>query len=227
LDTIRVSEAVGTVLVWDGEGREYARLKSDGQVEFQVSGTLGTHHVVLTTGTGRIRERAAIRVNCETSVESSDETWSRLFGMLKWNLFKGREAKIVPFEGRPHRLFSDWLRDHCYIMRGKKYFDASVRDAVELFGRTQAEDGMVYDFIMPKTPQSTGPLRRFRNPGHVRRSDDPGYFLQRVPVEADVEYLYVDTLHQAWKAIGDTAWMTRWLDSAVRAMDYCRASDIR
>jgi hypothetical protein len=41
-----------------------------------------------------------------------------------------------------------------------------------------------------------------------------------MPVEADVEYLFVEGVYFAWKMAGDDAWMRRQLDAAVRAMDY-------
>ncbi|MBD3239604.1 MAG: hypothetical protein GF331_03390, partial [Chitinivibrionales bacterium] len=227
LDIVRVEQAAGIVEVWDGAGSAYVRQKSQGSLEFRVSGALGTHLVVLRDTAGKLCERTPLRVSCETGLESSDETWTKLFRMLKWNIFKGREAKIVPFEGRPRFLFSDWIRDHSFILRGKQYFFEHLTDAIELFGKTQAEDGMIYDFIMPKNPQSTGAFKRFANPVHSKPADDPHYFFERVPVEADVEYLYVDALYQTWKAVGDTQWMTRWLDTAVRALTYCRTSEIR
>ena len=41
-----------------------------------------------------------------------------------------------------------------------------------------------------------------------------------MPVEADVEYLFVEGVYFAWKSTANDAWMGRQLDAAVRAMDY-------
>ncbi len=227
LESVVVTHATGTVAVWDGQGREYVRRESQEQTQFVVSGALGVHQVLLFDPDGRLLESTPLHVAAQTTLTSSDAAWTDLFSLLKWNIFKGRESKIVPFEKRPYHLFSDWIRDHSFILRGKKYFFPHLTDAIELFGRTQADDGMIYDYIMPKNPQSTGAYRRFSNPAHARATDDPSYYFTRVPVEADVEYLYVDALYETWRALGDTDWMTHWVDTAVRALDYCRTSPIR
>ncbi len=219
LSVIVVEDATGTVVVWDGDGREYVRTSAAGTVQFQVSGSIGSHTVLLFSDDGRLQDRTTIRVDCETGVESSDTKWSELMRMLKWNIFKGREAKVVPFDGRPYFLFSDWIRDHSFILRGKKYFFANLKDAVELFGQTQADDGMIYDFIMPKSPQSRAPFRRFANPRHAVPTDDPHYFFERVPVEAGL----VGTVVLNYK---DGSWQQLHVNTGQQVQNWWNPTDV-
>ena len=76
---------------------------------------------------------------------------------------------------------------------------------------------MVWDFFSRGSEPSFyetayGPL------GYARRYD--GVEMVRMPVEADVEYLFVEGVYFAWKSTADDAWMARQLDAAIRAMDY-------
>ncbi len=76
---------------------------------------------------------------------------------------------------------------------------------------------MIWDFFSRGQEPSFyetayGPL------GYARRYD--GVEMVRMPVEADVEYLFVEGVYFAWKSTADDAWMARQLDAAVRAMDY-------
>ena len=76
---------------------------------------------------------------------------------------------------------------------------------------------MIWDFFSRGQEPSFyetayGPL------GYARRYD--GVEMVRMPVEADVEYLFVEGVYFAWKSTADDAWMGRQLDAAIRAMDY-------
>ena len=109
------------------------------------------------------------------------------------------------------------MRDHVHTIKGFKYFDGSGAGAVDFFRETQREDGMIWDFFSRGQEPSFyetayGPL------GYARRYD--GVEMVRMPVEADVEYLFVEGVYFAWKSTADDAWMTRQLDAAIRAMDY-------
>ena len=96
-------------------------------------------------------------------------------------------------------------------MKGFKYFDGSGAGAVDFFRETQREDGMIWDFFSRGQEPSFyetayGPL------GYARRYD--GVEMVRMPVEADVEYLFVEGVYFAWKSAADDAWMGRQLDAA-------------
>ena len=110
-----------------------------------------------------------------------------------------------------------WIRDHVHTLKGMKYFERRGASLLDLFRETQREDGMIWDFFSRGQEPSFyetayGPL------GYARRYD--GVEMVRMPVEADVEYLFVEGVYFAWKSTADDAWMARQLDAAIRAMDY-------
>ena len=148
--------------------------------------------------------------------------------MLEWNIHKGREPKIIKYKGNTYSLFSDWLRDHVHILKGKKYFAPDrVKDIIDLFGETQLQDGMVFDFYMPHNPQVEGTAFRFHDPKYIEVVEDGLWMLERVPVENDVEYLFVEGLYNIWKATGDSHWMRKWLASAEKALQYSMNDPLR
>ena len=123
----------------------------------------------------------------------------------------------LEWRGKSYAYYVPWLRDHVHTMKGFKYFDGSGAGAVDFFRETQREDGMIWDFFSRGQEPSFyetayGPL------GYARRYDEVE--MVRMPVEADVEYLFVEGVYFAWKSTADDAWMGRQLDAAIRAMDY-------
>ncbi len=211
----------GTIVVRDANGDEYIREPSSTHFSFRVSGALGTHTITLLTSEGKFIENISFNADCKTSIKNSSGEWDNLMRMLEWNIHKGREHKVTKYEGRTYFLFSDWLRDHVHILKGKKYFAADrVKDAIDLFGKTQQKDGMIFDFYMPHDPQQEGTEYRFHDLKYIEVVEDGHYMLERVPVENDVEYLFVEGLYYTWKATGDSYWMKKWLSAAEKALEY-------
>jgi hypothetical protein len=99
-----------------------------------------------------------------------------------------------------------WLRDHVYAQRGARYFDADLKTAFDDFRRYQQPDGSFPDFL-PRPPWTDRALR--------------------VPVEADVEYLYVQGVYEAWQATGDDGWMRGHLEPMRRAVTYSLQHPLR
>ena len=98
-----------------------------------------------------------------------------------------------------------WIRDHADILRGGVYTTPDVGSAVEAFARAQGRDGRVFDFV---TTQPT-PTARENWETWVR-----------VPVEADVEYRFVQAAFLAWRASADTARLARMLPALDAALVY-------
>jgi hypothetical protein len=92
-----------------------------------------------------------------------------------------------------------------------KYFERRGASFLDFFRETQREDGMVWDFFSEGREPSFyetayGPL------GYARRYGDVE--MVRMPVEADVEYLFVRV--STSPSTADDAWMARQLDASVR-----------
>ncbi|MGF1449288.1 MAG: hypothetical protein ACFB20_07715, partial [Opitutales bacterium] len=94
----------------------------------------------------------------------------------------------------------------------------------------QREDGMIWDKCKRMLHSDLQNYRDYefaegdfirKIPGHPQRR------WQRVPVENDVEYLFIEGLYYTWKACADTDWMARHLDHAMRAVRYATSDPYR
>ncbi|HEX9189324.1 MAG TPA: hypothetical protein VGB87_19760, partial [Vicinamibacteria bacterium] len=222
LQPVTVS-ASGTVSVLDGRGREYARLAANGPVVFAAGGAAGEHAVRLLGPDGRVLEQARFRLEPATSIEDASGRARELLRVARKTLERPNESGTptgvgtLEWQGRSYDYFVPWIRDHVHTLKGMKYFERRGASAIDLFRETQREDGMVWDFFsLGREPSfyetAYGPLGYARRYGEVE--------MVRMPVEADVEYLFVEGVYFAWKWTADDAWMARQLDAAVRAMDY-------
>jgi hypothetical protein len=100
-----------------------------------------------------------------------------------------------------------WLRDHTDMMRGARYWEPDMTSMVEYFADTQTRNGWMFDYVT-LTPDKL-PCERENWAKHVR-----------VPVEADVEYRFINGVFLGWQATGDDAWMKRMLSHCERALAY-------
>ncbi len=100
-----------------------------------------------------------------------------------------------------------WLRDHSDMMRGFRHFEQDLTSAVTHFADTQARNGRVFDYFTVQ-PEKV-PCERENWSKYVR-----------VPVEADVEYRFVNAAFVAWQATGDDAWIRSILPNLESALEY-------
>ena len=223
LDEITVLNQKGNIIVSDAKGEKYfAHLVKKG-IRFTVSGELGIHKIILIDISGNEIASRNIKVQCETNISDADSLWYNYMKLLKWNIFKGNEAKIVRYDDQPWFMFSDWLRDHVNILKGKKYYSADLKDIIDLYAENQHESGMIYDLYMP---MSRGVFQeRFHNHEFINILEEERHFFQRVPVENDVEFWFVQGLFATWQATGDDEWMMKWLPNAVKALEYNMKSE--
>jgi hypothetical protein len=212
----------GILAVRDGRDREYVRATAADPFTFTVSGALGTHSVLHEDDDGRVVDRTGFAVDCHTQLSEADGRYAELFGMLYWTMV-GRWNEVSTFRigSKVYKFFVHWLRDHVHTLKGMKYFYPDLKTGIELYADTQREDGMIYDKTGNET--SLRPTHRdhwFGPGGFITKVGDGSERLERIPVENDVEYLFVEGLYYTWKANGDTAWMAGVLDSAVKALRY-------
>ena len=111
----------------------------------------------------------------------------------------------------PSRL--SLARHTCCLVAGPLRHDARLSlfrersvSAVTHFADTQARNGRVFDYF---TVQPRGPLRR-----------ENWCKCVRVPVEADVEYRFVNAAFLAWQSTGDDQWIKSILPSLESALEY-------
>lgn len=117
-------------------------------------------------------------------------------------------------EGRLVAMGPPWLRDHVHELKAYKYFCEDVTSGLEFFFRHQLPDGQFPDFFVPLGDQH----RSFVHPDFVLEDPDENRAFIRIPVEADLEYLAVEGVYQAWKATGNLEWVRSQLPVLERGL---------
>ena len=155
--------------------------------------------------------RTSKRSHAVTSVLTGNSRLDALLPRIK--AFLDQDVSEVNVMGTHIRGYhspdgpSLWLRDHTDMLRGVKYWEKDMTSMVEYFADTQTRAGWLFDYVT-MTPDKL-PCERENWAKHVR-----------VPVEADVEYRFVNGVYLAWQATGDTAWMKRMVLHCERALAY-------
>jgi hypothetical protein len=212
----------GIVSVKDSLGREYVRQPAQPEIAFTVGGALGYHTVTLEHD-GQTEAQLTLCVGARTRVADEGGQFAELLQMLCYTMTRDQEQGLIRYRGRLYRFFVRWLRDHVHVLKGMKYFAATLKDGIDLYRDSQREDGMIWDNVYPREPPGHDPNHwsvRFDYDDFIRCFDDGSAELKRIPVENDVEYLFVEGLYYTWKAVGDDGWMSDAIDAAIRAMEY-------
>jgi hypothetical protein len=220
----------GTVSVKDGMGREYVRTPASPALAFTVGGALGYHQVTLEDAAGHVQDTLAFRVAAQTRINDAGGEFSDLLQMLYHTMAGELMPHYTRYQGRLYFYLVGWLRDHVHTMKGIKYFAGRLKDGIDLYRNSQREDGMIWDNVHRREPPSTAPNHwavRFRYGGFERTFEDGTAQFTRIPIENDVEYLFVEGLYYTWKATGDDGWMAATLDAAIRALEYSVTSPYR
>jgi hypothetical protein len=221
--TIHGAGAAKVLTVTDGQGREYFRTPATAGVEVVIAGALGTHCVVAMDADDRIVGRASLQVDCRTELRDEGGYYARLLDMLRWTMesWAGHApVRVARFNDQTYYFFVDWLRDHTHTMKGMKYFWPELKSAVDLYADTQRDDGMIFDNVNPRTSDYNYWDWILTDGKFILHSRDKRWEMHRQPVEADVEYLFVEAIYYTWKATGDDTWMAGKLDAAMWAIRY-------
>jgi hypothetical protein len=221
------TEKPGILVVSDGKGREYQRQPVNGALSFVAAGAAGTHHLLLLDKKDRILDRAAITLATATKISDQSGKAKALLDVLRWTMLSSGESETVRVEGKFYEYFVCWLRDHVHTLKGMKYFYPSLKSGIELYADYQREDGMIWDNLYRRDQEKNWWDKRFRYGDFIRDLDEGRWELKRIPVENDVEYLFIEGIYFTWKATGDTAWMTGLLDKAIKALGYSTSDPYR
>lgn len=198
-----------TLVLYDARGRfagaaEGQVAGGQGAVEVLPRGALGPQWCALFAGGQQVAARPSVfTLDAQTAVFAGQPRFDAFVPAARELL--GRALLEYPLDGRRARGFrsSDspliWLRDHVGAARGGRYVDADLRGALDAFRDLQMADGSLHDFL-PRPDVAPHPYR--------------------TPVEADVEYLYVQGVYEAWQASGDDGWLRSHLGSMRRAITY-------
>ncbi|MDI6827001.1 MAG: hypothetical protein QME62_00795 [Armatimonadota bacterium] len=127
------------------------------------------------------------------------------------------------FDGRLVAIGPEWLRDHVHEMKAYKYFFADLTSGLEFFFRHQLSDGQFPDFFVPIGDQH----QKFVHPDFELEDLAENRVFIRIPVEADLEYLAVEGVYQAWKATGDLAWVNEQMPALLRGLQHLTSNKWR
>jgi hypothetical protein len=184
---------------WTGEVNA-----SKGTIDVLAGGSLGQQQaLILIDGQVAAFEPELYLLDAQTSFVSDYEHFNKLYELTRD--FVARSSLTYGLDGQQVHGYRSpdsnllWLRDHAYQARMARYFDSDIRSLIDAFRRSQQPDGSFPDYL--ERPQLHLPA-------------------QRMTVEADVEYLFVQAVYEAWKATGDDAWLIENLPAMRAALNY-------
>jgi len=223
------SEKPGTIQVFDGKNVEYYRNSIQDQQVLTVGGNLGFHLILFLDEAGAAIDFITFQMDCQTSISDSAGKYKRLMDNLYFTMTNEweREAGVIRYNGKFYHHFVRWLRDHVHTLKGMKYFYPELKSGIDLYADSQREDGMIWDNYNKRPAEGDYWEQRFDYGDFVRVVDDGLQEFRRIPVENDVEYLFIEGIYYTWKASGDDAWMKSMLDPALKAINYSTSDPYR
>lgn len=202
--------------VYDGSGQPAGAWQIDvrdgtGSAAIEGRGALGSHSAVaLIDGAVAGVASNLFELDAETTLETGQPRFDQLLTATRD--FLAHDVVSYELDGVPVRGYrspdSDllWLRDHTYQARGFRYFEHDVTSLIDAFRHAQRADGSFPDWL-PRP--------------------EAGIAAGRKEVEADVEYLFVQAVYEAWQATGDDEWLRSNLDAMRRAVRYTMSDPLR
>lgn len=186
---------------------------TDGAFAFQITtgGALGPATITLYDGERVVAEPRVIHtVDATSTLQTDVPRYGWLFEQTTSFLTQSARSyeldgvQINGYRSPDNPLF--WLRDHVYQGRGFRYIESDVKSLLTAFAAAQRPDGSLPDWV-----------------------DNPELLVEagRKEVEADVEFLFVQGVYEAWQMSGDDAWMQEMLPHARAAIAYTTSDPLR
>ncbi len=221
----------GVLELYDGENHRYFNSKINNEMVIVLGGALGVQELALKDKKGNLLDKINIPVNCQTEISDEAGKYKELLDILYTSMViqREREANVVKYRDNYYHYFISWLRDHVHALKGMKYFYPELKSGIDLYAVSQREDGMIWDNYKHYYDEEQGSywVQRFRYGDFVKTSPQNKRLFTRIPVENDVEYLFIEGLYFTWKATGDDRWMMGLLDKALEALEYSRTDKFR
>lgn len=215
--TVQVPGYTGpaTLVVFDGAGRAAGTWNLDvangsGSVEVTPRGALGTHWAALFVNGHQVAGGTLYTLDAHTTVRTGVTYLDQLYPIVR--AFMNENTLTYTIDNHTVHGYRSpdspllWLRDHYYQGRSFRYIERDVTSLLDAFRREQRPDGSFPDFL---------------------ERPEWGIEAFRTPVEADVEYLYVQAVYEAWQMTGDNDWLITNLPAMQRAISYTLTSPLR
>ncbi|MGC8843568.1 MAG: hypothetical protein ACP5QS_06480, partial [bacterium] len=210
-------------ILCDANGFEYLRgtlRKGINDLNIRAFGALGTHKLKIKDKRGKVIE-VPFEVDANSQIETESGLWDQLFSNLRETIKKDRF--LFTIDGKTVAMNPSWLRDHIHEMKGYKWWEEDVRSALDHFLKIQHPEGFFYEMIIPPNdPHTTFVDSKYRI---IDEKNNLAYV--RLEMEADIEYLMVEGVYQAWQATGDDEWLRSALPKLIKGMEYCMSSPKR
>lgn len=181
------------------------------EVPWQAGGALGAHPAVLlvdraVAGVAGAAYQLDAKTQVDTGLPRYDTLVPRIREFLTQNVseYEYQGYKIRGYRSPDSYLI--WLRDHVYQGQGYRYFETDMTSTLDYFRRQQKPNGAFDDYfaILNGVP-----------------------IQGRTDVEADLEYLFVQGVYQAWQATGDDAWLQANLPAMEQGITYSTSDPLR
>ena len=219
-----------TLSLSDGRGRCYwqADLGEAETAEYRMRGAVGRHVLAWRRERDDAGGAVELSIRASTRIESENGIYGNLADLLAKAIDGNIGSRFLDVDGVRRRLFVVWGRDHTHVMKAGKYFVEDVFSGIELFLERQQPNGMFWDDVHRNDgyPGATF-FGEALGEGFFGYSEDGKHIFRRIPIEADVEFLYTECVWQVWKASGDDAWMRAQLPRLEKALAYNRADPSR
>jgi hypothetical protein len=192
--------------VWDVQVRD-----GIGKLAIEGRGALGVHPALLLID-GRIAGASGrlFTLDAHTTIQTGQPRFDDLYPQVR--RFMSQDVTTYNLDGIAVRGYRSpdnnllWLRDHAYQARAFRYFERDMTSLIDAFRRAQQPDGSFPDYLA--RPEYGIPARR-------------------MDVEADVEYLFVQAVYEAWQATGDDQWLRANLGAMRRGIAYTMSDSLR
>jgi hypothetical protein len=224
----------GELQILDGALRCYhqSQIQQGQPVSWLAGGAAGRQVVRLKDQTGVLAAETSYRLVAQTGVADASGRMARLLRVLLNTMLQseGGDGEFICINDKMYKFYICWLRDHVHALKGLRYFDGVLlQSGIDLYADFQRSDGMIWDRVgRGLSPYQTWRDHEFADGGFIRTvPGNPQARLERIPVENDVEYLFIEGLYLTWQATGDDAWMRCLLDRAIRAVGYATSDPCR
>lgn len=224
--------------VVDSKGREYVsqQLKlKDGlfTARFIPRGASGTQKMFFKRLDTQIENVHPFTLEAKTFVATDDHLFDEMLHSCEDQPPRYWETEYWELQGLKFYATVPWVRDNAHILKATRYWENAfqLQAWIDFFLRQQREDGMIYEklgywpengvicYNRPECYKCVGP--------NGERGDGRAFVIERLELEADVEYLLVQAAYQAWQATGDNQWMKSVLPGLDKAMTYIRTDEKR
>ncbi len=180
-------------------------------IDFRPRGALGPQWALaIIDGELAGAQRRLFRLEAQTRVNTGAVDLDLLYP----HIYNFIQQKVVSYElnGATVRGYRSpdnpllWLRDHVYQARGFRYFESDVTSLLEAFEQARFADGSFPDVLDYPARQVVA---------------------NRKEVEADLEFLFVQGVYEAWQFTGDDDWLRARIPAMRRGLAYIMSDPLR